>query len=89
MQSFLDRELSLMNRAHNAQDAYLVLDSVKQHFDNYSIDLIYGVPGSSLISWKKNLEIALIFPTTYFKLCTHSRTKTALAKQVKNSEVIY
>ena len=33
-----------MNRAHNAQDAYLVLDRVKQHFDNYSIDLIYGVP---------------------------------------------
>ena len=89
VQSFLDRELSLMNRAHNAQDAYLVLDSVKQHFDNYSIDLIYGVPGSSLISWKKNLEIALSFsPPHISSYALTVEPKTALAKQVKNSEVI-
>ena len=53
VQSFFDEELQLMNRAHTAQDAYLIMEDVSRNFENYSIDLIYGMPGSSEEIWKK------------------------------------
>jgi oxygen-independent coproporphyrinogen-3 oxidase len=61
IQSFFEEELQQMNRAHTAQDAYSVMEEVKKHFDNFSLDLIYGMPGSNLERWQKNIDIALSF----------------------------
>ena len=61
VQSFFEEELKQMNRAHSAHEAYLLLEEVGDYFNNFSLDLIYGMPLSSLSSWKKNIEIALAF----------------------------
>ena len=64
VQSFYERDLKLMNRAHNAHEALQCIDFAKAYFDNISIDLIYGIPGLSNEQWLENLHktIALNIP---------------------------
>ena len=60
IQSFIDRDLRLMNRRHTATGAEKAVREAQQAgFDNISIDLIYGIPGMSDREWKNNLERAL------------------------------
>ena len=59
VQSFLDDELTLMNRAHNASQALLSVEHAKKVFDNVSIDLLFGNPNTTLDDWKRNLDYAL------------------------------
>ena len=59
VQSFLDDELTLMNRAHNASQALSSVEHAKKEFDNISIDLLFGNPNTSLDDWKRNLDYAL------------------------------
>jgi len=61
IQSFFDQDLKLMNRAHNANEAELCLSEAKKHFDNISIDLIYGIPGMTNARWEENIAIALSY----------------------------
>lgn len=59
VQSFFEEDLKLMNRAHNSTEALESIKEAKKHFENISIDLIYGVPGMSEARWIENLNIAL------------------------------
>lgn len=61
VQSFFEEDLKLMNRAHNASEAKQSIALVKKYFDNYSIDLIYGMPDMDLTQWEANLQTALGF----------------------------
>lgn len=61
VQSFFDADLQLMNRAHSAEESRRSISEIKQYFDNYSIDLIYGIPGMTESRWLENLEIALSY----------------------------
>ena len=61
IQSFFEDDLKLMNRAHNSEEAQKCLEIATQYFDNISLDLIYGIPGSSNEKWKQNIEKALSF----------------------------
>ena len=58
IQSFQDKDLTLMRRSH---DSIQALNSIKNAQDvgitNLNIDLIYGIPGMSFEEWAKNLEI--------------------------------
>ncbi|WP_299898126.1 radical SAM family heme chaperone HemW [uncultured Aquimarina sp.] len=84
IQSFFDEDLKLMNRAHNANEASKSISLVKEYFDNFSIDLIYGIPGMSADRWKENLKIAL--DTKAPHISSYALTvepKTALASFVE------
>ena len=84
IQSFLERDLKLMNRAHNAEEAKKSLSLATQHFKNISVDLIYGIPGLSNEEWKKNIENALSFRIPH--ISSYALTvepKTALASFIK------
>lgn len=61
IQSFFEEDLKLMNRAHNAEEAKKFLEIATQHFDNISIDLIYGIPNMSNEKWLENIQTALSF----------------------------
>lgn len=61
IQSFFERDLRLMNRAHNKEEAIKCLEQATEYFENISIDLIYGIPGMSNERWKQNIEKALSF----------------------------
>jgi len=61
VQSFFEEDLKLMNRAHNVQQAHESIELVKHYFDNFSIDLIYGMPDMDLFRWETNLQKAMDF----------------------------
>lgn len=61
IQSFLEDDLKMMNRAHNANEAKKCLEEATKYFDNISLDLIYGIPGMSNEKWLANIEMALSF----------------------------
>lgn len=63
IQSFFDKDLDFMNRAHNASEALKVIEDAKiAGFNKISIDLIYGVPGMTDQQWVENLKIAASLP---------------------------
>ncbi|MGA9479815.1 MAG: coproporphyrinogen-III oxidase family protein, partial [Desulfobacterales bacterium] len=60
VQSFRARNLAFLGRIHSAIEAERVLAwSHAAGFDNIGIDLIYGIPGQTLDSWKIDLVRAL------------------------------
>ncbi len=61
VQSFGNKELQMMNRAHNAQEVTQSLKTATQYFDNITIDLMYGISGLSNEEWKQNIQQALDF----------------------------
>ncbi|WP_458628590.1 radical SAM family heme chaperone HemW [Winogradskyella sp. PC D3.3] len=84
IQSFFEADLKLMNRAHNATEAKSCLEEATKHFDNISLDLIYGIPGASNAQWLANIEMALSFGVPH--ISSYALTvepKTALASFIK------
>ncbi|WP_299012160.1 radical SAM family heme chaperone HemW [uncultured Polaribacter sp.] len=61
IQSFFEKDLKLMNRAHNANEAKKCLEIATQYFTNISLDLIYGIPDSTNKEWRTNIQTALDF----------------------------
>ncbi len=62
VQSFSDQDLKTLGRIHNGREAAAVLSDVsKAGFDNFNIDLIYGLPGQTLSAWRENLSQAMNF----------------------------
>lgn len=84
VQSFFEDDLELMNRAHNAEEANVCLQEATRHFDNISIDLIYGIPGLSNARWQENIDMALSFGIPH--ISSYALTvepKTALERFIK------
>lgn len=60
MQSASSAELELIGRIHTPQQTIQSVSAARQAgFQNLSLDLIYGLPGQSLVSWQKNLIAAV------------------------------
>ncbi len=62
VQSFVEQEVRFLGRRHTARQAVSALEAVcEAGFDEYSIDLMYGLPGQSKESWRKTLTRTLSF----------------------------
>ncbi len=88
IQSFFDEDLQLMNRAHNATEAKTCLKEATKHFNNITIDLIYGIPGLSNERWIENINSALSFGIHHVSAYALTvEPKTALATFIKKGKV--
>ncbi|RZJ63273.1 MAG: radical SAM family heme chaperone HemW [Flavobacterium sp.] len=88
IQSFFDDDLKMMNRAHDSVEAKKSLAEAVKHFDNITIDLIYGVPGMSDEKWKSNIETALSFGIPHVSAYALTvEPKTALKKLIADGKV--
>jgi len=89
IQSFHEADLAFLGRAHNQAQAYNSLDLArKTGFDNFSIDLIYGLPDQSLADWERNLETALAYDVPH--ISAYSLTVeygTVLNKKVLKGQI--
>ncbi len=60
VQSFNDDELKVLGRIHTSDDAVYSLDLIRNSgFDNFSEDLMYGIPGQSMDSWRETIAKAV------------------------------
>ena len=57
VQSLKDAELKTLGREHSAEEAWKAAQNVSQSgFENFNIDLIFGLPGQTVNSWRKTLK---------------------------------
>ncbi|MEO7278071.1 MAG: radical SAM family heme chaperone HemW [Sphingomicrobium sp.] len=68
LQSFDDRSLRFLGRAHSAAEGMAALDTAQAQFNRVSFDLIYALPGDSEQRWASALARALALGTTHLSL---------------------
>ena len=56
VQSFDDAELHAIGRRHDARTAMEAYSILRRRFDNISLDLIFGLPDQSRMSWCQSIE---------------------------------
>lgn len=89
VQSFVEKDLRFMNRSHDSEQAITCISKARSFgFDNFSVDLMFGLPGTDAKWLQHNLEI--IFSLNVPHISVYGLTieeRTALASQVKKGEV--
>ena len=80
IQSFVERDLLQMNRAHSVQEAdYSVKLAQDLGFDNITIDLMYGLPQLTNKEWEENVQKAIDLKVPHISsYCLTLEEKTAL-----------
>ena len=88
IQSFFDRDLEYMNRAHNAEEAKnCIANAQKAGFHNLTVDLIYGTPTMSNADWVTNLQTVFDLNIPHVSCyCLTVEPKTALEHFVKTGK---
>jgi len=65
VQSFDDAVLRTLERRHSAVEAKEAMHRAFEFIPNVSLDLIFGVPGQTLDSWRDTLSIAVSMPVSH------------------------
>ena len=68
LQSFDDKALVFLGRAHSAREGWKALEIAQKRFRRVSFDLIYALPGDAEDSWSASLAQALSLGTTHLSL---------------------
>ncbi len=87
VQSFNDNELRFLGRIHNGENAHNTFKLLKKYnLENFSLDLIYGIPGQTMESWKFSLENAVNLSPSHISTYELTLEKnTTLYKLIKDS----
>lgn len=80
IQSFDDIELKAIDRRHSADDAARAIETIIGHgIINISCDLIYGLPGQDVASWRRSLDRLLAYSLPHLSAyCLSYEPGTAL-----------
>jgi oxygen-independent coproporphyrinogen-3 oxidase len=89
VQSFNDSELKTLGRIHTSEGASKSLEIIrKKGINNFSIDLIYGIPGQTTESWKHSISAALEFSPAHISAYELTPEKgTPLYKAIETGKV--
>ena len=68
LQSFDDKALAFLGRAHSAREGWRALEIAERNFRRVSFDLIYALPGDSEAAWAATLAQALSLGTSHLSL---------------------
>jgi oxygen-independent coproporphyrinogen-3 oxidase len=87
VQSFNNNELAYLGRIHTSDQAEQAVHHARDTgFDSIGIDLIYGIPGQDIDSWKRTLEKAVSLKPQHISTYELTLEKgTLLYKFLKNS----
>jgi oxygen-independent coproporphyrinogen III oxidase len=88
IQSFDQKSLDFLGRRHSPDQAISAIKSARlAGFRNLGLDLIYGIPGQNLASWKETVEQALASLPEHLSCYQLTlEEKTALGKRYRNGE---
>lgn len=88
VQSFSDRDLEWMNRAHVAGQSHSAIEmALHAGFDNLTCDLIYGAPVTSDAQWAENIQTLIDYGIPHISCyCLTVEPKTALHHFVKTGK---
>ncbi len=87
-QSFRPASLAALERDHHPESVERAVELVRPRFDRWSLDLIFGVPGSTLDDWRSDLDYALALGPSHLSCYGLVFEKgTPLAKQKAEGRV--
>jgi oxygen-independent coproporphyrinogen-3 oxidase len=86
VQTFDDRDLKLLARGHDSNDALTTFRLLRDAgFDNISFDLIAGLPDQTLEGWRRNLEESIALDPEHMSLyLLEIHEATPLAEQLRS-----
>lgn len=65
VQAWDDRALAFLGRTHSAAEARAAVALAREHFPQFSFDLIYGLPGQTVAGWQEQLAEALALASNH------------------------
>jgi putative oxygen-independent coproporphyrinogen III oxidase len=68
IQSFNGRHLQALGRIHDEREALRAVEIAHAHFDNFNLDLMYALPGQTLLEAQQDLDTALAFAPPHLSL---------------------
>ena len=68
IQSFDEQRLKALGRIHDRAQAFAAIEIAQRHFDNFNLDLMYALPGQSLIDLQADVEHALAARSPHLSL---------------------
>ena len=88
IQSLNDRELKAVGRTHTSAQALKAYETLRRHFDNISIDLIFGLPLQTQSSWEASLSRAIELDAAHISAYSLMwEERTALYKMQQTGKV--
>lgn len=89
VQSLNDDELKICNRNHNSVIALNALETIKKYFENFTIDLIFGLPAQNLETWNKTIDKILEYePKHISSYSLMLEPSTALTKLYEKEKIV-
>lgn len=88
VQSFDDKALAFLGRAHTGKEACQAIESVASLYDRFSFDLIYARADQTLKTWTRELRQALSFAPKHLSLYQLTiELQTPFFKRAKNEKL--
>lgn len=89
VQSAIASELTLLEREHDFETAVTAVEMARSvGIDNLNMDLIYGVPGQTLASWRQSVEAVLALRPTHVSLyCLTIEPGTPMQRWLLNGRI--
>lgn len=90
MQSACDKELACVHRPHTFEQTQAAVQAARDaRFKNLNLDLIYGLPGQTMESWRASVEQALALEPEHLSCYGLTVEEgTPLARRVAEGEVL-
>lgn len=85
IQSFNPEHLKALGRIHDGAEARRAIEIAATHFDNFNLDLMYGLPGQTLDQALTDVDAALAFAPTHlscYQLTLEPNTAFAAAPPI-------
>ncbi len=90
IQSFNPAHLKALGRIHDDMEACRAVELAARHFDNFNLDLMYGLPGQSAAEALADLERALTFAPPHlscYQLTVEANTAFAVHPPVLDADL--
>ncbi|MCB8985006.1 MAG: radical SAM family heme chaperone HemW [Ardenticatenaceae bacterium] len=89
VQSAVASELALLERTHDFATAVTAVELARAAgLSNFNLDLIYGVPGQTLASWRASLEAVLALQPPHLSLyCLTIEPGTPMQRWLENGRI--
>lgn len=90
VQSFNEAELQLLGRIHSRDEVFRTVESLHQaEIKNFGMDLIYGIPGQTIVGWRQSLQSAIDLSPRHVSCYLLQMDETVpLAVRVQNGEMV-
>ncbi|MBU1565322.1 MAG: radical SAM family heme chaperone HemW [Proteobacteria bacterium] len=90
VQTFSDQELSILGRTHSSIEACYAVQAAKDvGFININLDLMYGLPGQTVESWRKSLQQAIALNPQHLSVYQLTiEGETPLGRAVASGEIV-